>query len=228
MSNEETTPSEVSTLWASLTQIPRPWKVVDFPRLDPITKKHHGKVAIWVLSQQEQHAATAEAERVVSTLLKDQSRKKTDENTGYDIMFNNEATVQVLARACRDPENIKRPAFPSAKLMSKEFSTQEIGALMSAYIQVQAELGPIVANMSPEEMTAWLDRIAESAGATVPLYFLSPEMKNELLIFSASRLKSYRTVTSSAGSPPAATVDDSSTESDDVEHDKPVASAPTE
>ena len=189
-----------SELWSALTVTPRPWKVVDFPRIDPITKEVVGQVAIWALTQEEQIAASASADSVVKKLMKDPQRSN-EANLGYENVYNNEVTVQVLARACRDAKDIKRPAFPSPGQMRKAFSVDEVSVLAVLYLQVQAELGPIVANMTGDEEEAWIGRLAE-AGEVFPTASLSPRLLERLLISMARRLVASSMATPSAGSPP--------------------------
>lgn len=195
-------PTDISAseLWSALTKIPRPWKVVDFPRVDPMTKEPVGQLAIWVLTQEEQIAASAEADRVAKQLLKDPQRQG-EANIGYENIYNNEATVQVLYRACRDVKDVKRPAFPSASVLRKQFSVDEISALAVLYLQVQGSIGPIVATMSVEEEKAWIGRLAE-AGNVFPTSLLSPREQERLLLSMALQLVSFWTATPSPGSAP--------------------------
>lgn len=190
-----------SELWVALTQIPRPWKVVDFPRIDPITKESVGQLAIWVLTQEEQIAASAEADRVAKQLLKDPQRDG-DANIGYSNVYGNEATVQVLYRACRDVKDVMRPVFPSASMLRKHLSVDEISVLAVLYMQVQGTIGPIVASMSAEEEKLWIGRLAD-AGDVFPTAALSLREMEALLLSSAKQLVSFWTATSSAGSAPA-------------------------
>ena len=190
-----------SELWTALTNIPRPWKVVDFPRVDPITGDPIGQVAIWVLTQEEQIAASAEADQVAKRICKD-AQKNGEANLGYEIVYGNEATVQVLYRACRDVKDLSRPAFPSASLLRKQLSVDEISVLAIHYMQVQGTIGPIIASMTAEEEKLWIGRLAE-AGDVFPTGLLSSREQERLLLSMASQLVSFWTGTSSPGSAPA-------------------------
>ena len=121
---------------------------------------------------------------------------------GYAVMFDNESSVRVVVRAVRDAKDPKKQAFPSAELMRAQLSVTEIGALMSAYIDTQAKFGPIISTMSEAEMEAWIDRIAEDATKSVPLYLVSPEQRVDLLHYLACLISKLRTGKFSAGSPP--------------------------
>lgn len=199
---ENVTPSD---LWLALSAIPRPYKLVDLPRNLPGTSTPVGQVAIWPLSQEEQMAVNAEADRFTKKLLRD-PQKKDEANLGYEHTYANEVAIQVLWRVCRDASDIdggshKRPAFPSPKLMRETFTADEVGVLFNEYLTVQSELGPIVAGMSDDELEAWVRRIAKG-GSAYPFDSLSWEQQRTLVLFMACRLDSYWTAMSSAGSQP--------------------------
>ncbi len=197
---EEPTPSE---LWLALTMIPRPMREVPFPRNIPGTATPIGSVAMWPLTQEEQHAANAAADTFTKALFKDPQRAG-EANLGYHNVFTNEIAIQILHRACRDvKEPAERPAFPSTRRMRENFSTDEIGVLFSTYCTVQSELGPIRARMSRAETEAMIVRLAEG-GSSNPLDSLSWELQRSLAVSTASRLVACWTAMSSAGLPPDA------------------------
>lgn len=185
-----------SKLWLKLQEMPRPSRVVDFPRIGP-DGSPVGSLAMWVLTQEEQMICSAAAEEFTRRVLKD-GRK---EELGYDAVYSNAACVEILYRACRDPEDIKRPAFPTPKAIRETLTADECGRLFEHYLTVQLEVGPIVAHMSPEEMNAWVARIAEG-GSAFPFDLLSSDVQKTLVLFMARRLASSPMATSSAGSPP--------------------------
>lgn len=202
-------------LWALLCEMPRPSKVVDFPRKgadgEPV-----GQIAIWVLTQEEQSAAAAAAQNLTQKLVKD-APKRDDARAGYDDVYANVAAAELLFRACRKPgvPNLTQPAFPSTEALRSKLTVDEVGALLNHYYTVQADLGPIVAHMSQEELDALVEKIAKS-GERFPLDLLSPALLRILAFSLACRLHALRTATSSSGSPPAS--DDSATEKP---HDEP-------
>jgi hypothetical protein len=189
-----------SALWLALTKMPRPHKLVDIPRNFPGTTTPIGQVAMWPLSQEEQMAVNAEADRFTKKLLQD-PQKRDEANLGYQHTFSLEAAVQILSRACRDVTDLNRPAFPSPKQMRQHLTADEIGVMYQQYMTVQLELGPIVAFMSDDEMEGWIRRIA-AGGSAFPFASLSWEAQQRLVLSMASRLASYLTDTSSAGLPP--------------------------
>ena len=187
-----------SALWAALTAVPRPSRMIPLPRNLPGTNTPVGEVLVWPLTQEEQMASNTEAERVVRKLLKDNAPKKGEENIGYLNSFSNECAVQVLFRACRDTKDIKRRAFPSPAAMRGELSTDEVGVLFASYCTVQAELGPIRAYLTEEESEAIVVKLIEG-GSAFPFDSLSWEAQRTLVSFMASRLAHCWMVMSSAG-----------------------------
>ena len=193
---EELSPS---ALWLALTALPRPSREIPLPRMgangEPV-----GSVLIWPLTQEEQMASNADADRFTKQLLKDPQRKD-EANLGYDHTFTNEMAVQVLFRACRDVTDIKRPAFPSPLAMRSTFTTDEIGVLFNSYCTVQAEVGPIRADLSTEECEALILRL-EEGGSAFPFDSCSYQAQRTLVLTMASRLVSCWTRISWLGSQP--------------------------
>jgi len=175
-------------------------KTVDYPRSMPDSEVQVGQIIMWPLTQNEQMASNAEADRFAKKLLRE-SQKKDEATLGYDSIYSNEVAVQVLYRACRDVQNYKQAAFPTPSDMREKITADEIGGLFALYCSVAAEVGPLVTRMSDEEMEAWVVALAEG-GAQYPFALLSAECQQRLLSFMASRLHSFWTATPSAGSPP--------------------------
>lgn len=201
---EEMSPTET---WLAFTAIPRPYRIIPLPRCLPGTDTPAGEVAIWPLRQEEQMAANAEADRFTKVLMKDPQRRE-EANLGYMHTYTNEVAIQVLYRACRDPKDMEaknpRAAFPSPGLMRKEMSTDEIGVLFQNYCTVQYELGPIRAQLTPEEEETLIFRLQEG-GSAFPFDTLSWEEQRTLLLSMASRLVSCWIAMSSAGLQPDVT-----------------------
>lgn len=201
-------------LWVQLSEMPRPQRVVDYPRRDPITGKMVGKVTMRVLSQAELMSAAASAEKYAVDLLKRKPQRGED-SKAYDDIYANESTVQLLFRAVWranqtgedqwEPGNL--PFFPSPEAIrgneagTKGLPQEEIGVLLQTYLRTQRELGPIVSEMTAEEVDAWVEALVK-AGSTYPLSRLTSEALDALLMRMASRLHSFLTATTSSGSPP--------------------------
>lgn len=186
-------------LWAALQTQPRPFRVVPFPRNDA-EGKPIGEVAIWVLTQGEHMDAAADAERLAREKLKESTRRE-DLSYGYETLFSNELACQVLARACRQADDVTKAAFPSGKMVRQVLTPDEVEVLFRHYLSVQAELGPIVSEMTKEEMDAWVRRLAEG-GPGFPFNSLSLAQQMILVRFMACQLVASWTATFSAGSQP--------------------------
>lgn len=195
--------SDPKDLWGEITAVPRPSRDVAFPRKFPDGNER--KLAIRVLTQEEQMVCAAAAEDFArKTILRDKGAaipKGDEARQGYDDIYKNAAAIEVLYRACRKVDDHTKPAFPSPTQMRAELSVDEVGVLFDHYLSTQAELGPIVARMSKEEVDAFVDRLMAS-GDRFPLDLLSPDLLKTLLLSMASRLHSLLTVTSSPGSRP--------------------------
>ncbi len=189
-----------SHLWLKLQEMPRPSKLVDFPRRgedgEPI-----GQTAIRILTQEEQMACAMAAEKSAREHLKDAKR----DEIGYERFFSDAHCVEVLYRACRDPDDVTRTAFPSSKLLREALTTEECAALFTHYLTIQLELGPTVSNMGDEEIEAWIDRLVEG-GSAFPFDLVSSDLQKILLLHMAYQLRSSQTDTSSVGSPPEETI----------------------
>lgn len=195
----EAEPLSPSELWLALTALPRPSRELPIPRKKEGSDEPIGHVRVWPLTQEEQMAANAEADRFTKTLLKD-PQKKDEANLGYHHTFTNEVAIQVLWRACRDVNDVARPAFPSPNLMRGTFTTDEIGVLFAGYSTIQGEIGPIRAEMSTEETEAIIFRIVEG-GSAHPFDSCSWDQQRTLVHSMASRLVNCWTAMSSAGLP---------------------------
>ena len=181
-------PSDIdpADLWAQITALPRAHRVVPFPR-DGEDGQPIGEVAIWVLHQEERSAATLAAEKKVRALMKDSMPQRGESSLGYDALFEDRATVEILYRACRKVGAIERPAFPSPDELAKRLTGDELAVLMRSYIRVQAELGPITADLSQDEVDAWVEVLA-TGGRRHPFDLLSTGGLLHLLRSMASRV----------------------------------------
>lgn len=191
-------------LWDRLCAMPRPHKVVDFPRRDSSGELiKDAQIAVWVLTQGEQEEAAARAEQRTRDLLK--SPKSAETLSTVDLkasdVYRNAAADELLYRACRQlPPNLKTPFFPTPALLRQYLTVDEIAVLCQLYYGVQDDLGPLVTTMTDAEREALLAQL-EKDGARFPLGSLSREQVNELLIFSVCRRSTSSTGTSSSGKP---------------------------
>lgn len=209
-----------NALFDALCALPRPCRVVDLPRKDP-TGETPFQVHMQVLTQQERMAATAEAERFAQRALRAREKneesfapKRGEHSQGYEDLYYNELSTQLLVRACRRVEDPKWPFFPSADHIRKTLTGDEIGVLSSTYHVVQAELGPILVTLDNDEVDAWIAVLKEGASAR-PLSHLSSGALRDLVMALVSRLSPSSTGTGSSGEPAEDGVTNSSGQSDD-------------
>lgn len=187
------------TLWTQMTQLPRPYREVDFPRKDPITGDPMGQVVMTVLTQEEQMLCSSRAEEFTRKVLK--SVPKNDEaRRGYDDLYDNAGACEILFLAVRRKSDPKLHFFPSVEKIRKELTADEVGMLMLHYFTVQREVGPQVSTMSEEEVDAWVKRLTEG-GSAFPLDLLSLGALRSLVLSLAKRQAISATDTTSPGSP---------------------------
>lgn len=184
-----------SDLWTQITAMPRPHRLVDFPRTLPDGTVP--KVAFQVLSQDEGMAAKASAEGKVRKILKDSGPAS---GQGYADLSEMRESMELLFRACRQPDNMAKPFFPTVEAVGK-LTTDEIAVMVLNYRRVQMELGPIASEMSNDEVDAWVERLAKG-GSLFPFDGLSSGAQSRLITSMASRLWSFMTDRSSPGSQP--------------------------
>lgn len=183
--------------WAKLIALPRPHRVVEFPR--KLGNEAPVELAMWVLSQEEQMACSASADAVAKKLLKE-TPKSDERSRGYEDIYQNAAAVEVLFRVCRKKDNLEQPFFPSPDMIRRHLTTDEIALLFTHYLSLQAELGPIVARMEKGEMDDLIAQLVAS-GSRFPLDSLSPETLKNLAISMVSHLHAYSTGIYSPGTP---------------------------
>jgi hypothetical protein len=184
-------------LWAQIIATPRPSRIVDFPR-NGEDGKPLGQIRLRTLTQSEQMESASAAERVAKKFMRE-AVGSDQMNHGYESVFRNASAVEILFRASFKVDEW-RFFFPSPDEMRKRLSVDEIGILMHSYMITQAELGPIVSQLSESELEAWIHRLSEG-GSRVPLAFLSSEAQSELLTHMASLIQSFRTDKSLRGLP---------------------------
>lgn len=186
-------------MWAEITQCPREFRLVPFPRA---WKGEQVEVAMVILTQEESFLANLAAEKNVRKMLRDDMPAKgSDMTEGYVKLFELAAGPEILFRACRNPLDIGKPFFRTREEISKFLTTDEIGILLREYTMVRVEMGPILTELTADEMDAWIDRLTE-AEDLYPLVLLDAELLNRALRTMVSRLKALRTEKNSATSPP--------------------------
>lgn len=202
-------------LWSQITTLPRAHRVVPFPRMNadgvPI-----GNVAIVVLDGDDVTLANINAEKAAREQYKrivGELPKNDEVNEAYSKAFNARASRELIYRSCKkandcqpdyrgvcivDHERLS-PMFPTLEAIGK-LSTDETAVLIRHYMQTQAEVGPIVANMSKDEMNAWIEVLGKG-GSSAPLALLSSDQANALVMHMACQLCDSQTANNSHGTP---------------------------
>ena len=190
-------------LFAQIIAVPRPHRLVPFPRNNPDTSEPICEVAMVILSQQEAMVVASEAEKVARKLLKNDMPNKEELAKGYNDVYNNASAVEVLYRSCKDPNDLNRSFFPSKQAIGDVLSSDEIAILLNHYFTMNVELGPIVGVLTEDEMQAWIKKLAEGGGSSQ--YFLNSfswEALKGLVTAMAIQLFSSPTAKSLPGLPP--------------------------
>ena len=194
-------PKEVSaaTLWQRVTALPRPSDVVDFPRKDdegnPIAQ-----VLMRVLTQAEVTSATANAERFARQVMAGSIPKADEAASGYEAIYQNDLNVQLVYLSARQVDDQTKPFFPSQAEMRTHLTPDEIGALVRAYVIVQAERGPMVSQMTDGDFDAWVAKLKEG-GNSAPLASLSLDALRALVKHLVSALPRSQMDSSLPGTP---------------------------
>jgi hypothetical protein len=219
-------PAEVesSELWRKLTQRPRPVSdPIDFPESDE-TGKPVGQYRLRILTETELQYVRATADIAARQIMGKSAPKNGEVSFGYEDIYRNELTVQMVAIACRDVNKPHAlPAFMSAKHARDRLTTDQFGVIMNAYALFRRDHGPEVAELTVEEMEAWIKVLMEG-GKRLPLARLTSEALTDLVMHLVSKLKSLSEDSGSAGSPPA----DSPMETPARDDAAPEPEAPTE
>ncbi len=189
-------------LWAQIISMPRPHRLVPFPRKGE-DGKPLGQIAMWPLSQDEQGQAIAAAEAFVRKVLKEEKQMPTagEPRMGYEDLIENRRSIEILFRCCRNPNDLDRPFFPAKEQIGQKLTTDEIAVLVWNYLRVKAELGPIESEMGAEEREAWIEKLAKG-GSLDPLDSLSLAAQSTLIRSMAVELWNSRMANSSPGGQP--------------------------
>lgn len=185
-----------SDLWIKLTERPRPTCDFQMPGVDK-DGQPLPSCKLWVLTESELHVCRAQADAAAKVILRGEYKAG---DLGYEDIYRNELSVQLVAQAARNPKNVIFPAFQSAKHARQALTTDEFAAFAEAYVTFRRESGPLIADMSPDEMDAWLEVLIKG-GSAVPLARLEFQVVTALLMHSLSKAPNSSTGSGSAGSP---------------------------
>jgi hypothetical protein len=188
-----------SDLWLALSKRPRPHRTVEFPTKDGSV----GQLALWILTEHELHTCRANAATEARNRLGERSKEGSE--VAYEEIYRNELIVQLVCMACRNISDMRVPAFPTAAIARQCLLTDEFWFLYQAYSLFRAESGPMLSELTPAEMNAWL-KVLQEGGSRVPLARLGLEAVIDLLMHSVASQTSSSTGSGSAGLPPDASL----------------------
>jgi hypothetical protein len=190
--------ADPSELWQKLTERPRPTCDFQFPGKDK-NGNPLPPAKLWVLREAELHACRANASKVAKEMVGEAGKVG---DLGYEEIYRNEMATEMVALCVRAHDDPTFPGFPSAKAVRQRLTTDEIALIAGAYTQFRVESGPMISELTPVEMEAWLKVLQEGA-SRVPLARCSGEALSDLVMFLVSKIATPSTDTGSAGSPPS-------------------------
>ncbi len=183
-------------LWRKLSQRPRPSTVVDFPARRG--EESPGKLALRVLTESELDYCRGAAETVAKEFCGKEGKAG---DLGYEDVYRQELALQLICFAARDPADNDVPIFPLPKHARQKLTTDELAQLVQSYHYFRAESGPLLYELTADEMEAWI-QVLVKGGSRVPLARCSGEALTDLVMFLVSKLGNSPTDSGSAGSPP--------------------------
>lgn len=162
-----------------------PNATVDFPRYDE-QGQAVSKVYLRPLTQLEQDQARANAAAYVQDVL---SSKRVDAKWRPEELEDNAVMAEVLAIACRDPDDPSKPFFPYGVVETRECTTDELAMLAVDYANVKEAAYPGMSSMSEEDMWTWVRAFEEDA-ARFPFSRVSRSRLEAFSLWAAKSLVS--------------------------------------
>lgn len=190
--DEKADPGE---LWTRLTQLPRPKsEEYEFRARGEVA----GRLVFWVLTASELATARVEANKATKAALGEDAKVG---NLAYEEEYQEWLQIHILWAAARQLDDQRFPSFLSPKKLRELLTDDEITTVIRAYADFRRRCGPILSELTPDEMEAWI-RLLQEGGSRFPLAACTTEALIDLISFLVSKLPTSPTGTSSAGSPP--------------------------
>lgn len=162
-----------------------PHAVVDYPRYDDV-KQPVAKVHIRILTVAEQDQCLANARLYVERLL---ASGKKDQALDWrpEELEHNARITEILAVACREPDEPEKPFFTHGVTDVRQHCTaEELGVLANVYASL-VHRNPRLGDMTDEDIEAFL-RVVKEGTLEHPFSFCSRE---QLEILCAYCVKSW-------------------------------------
>lgn len=138
-----------------------PHATVDFPRYDDLGQAV-ARVYLRPLTQYELDVCRANARAYVHGLLRDGSGNATWKP---EELEDNATAAEILAVACRDPEDPGKPFFQYGVVETRECTTEELSMLFRDYNIIREKSYPTFREMTDAEALGWLKALEEDAEA---------------------------------------------------------------
>lgn len=157
-----------------------PHVVIDYPRFDDL-RQPVARVHIRLLTVAEQDRALADARLYVERLLA-HSKKDSAVDWRPEELEHNARVTEILAVACREPDDPSKPFFDSGVMEIREHCTpEEIGILINAYAKL-ASYNPRLGDMADEDIEAFL-RVVKEGTLQDPFSFCSRDQLETLITY---------------------------------------------
>lgn len=188
--------ADPSELWVKLSALPRP---VSAEHEFKAKNAEVGNFVFWTLTAEQLSWVRVEAHKATKALLGEETKPGI---IAYEEEYENQRACFLLSLACRQAADPRFPIFATARGLREQLTDDEIAVALVAYAHFRRESGPILEELTPEEMEAWIKLLQEGA-SRAPLARLSGAAASDLILYLVSKLGTSATGTSSAGSPPA-------------------------
>jgi len=181
----------------ALSSTTRPHKVIDFPRY--VDGKPVCQVALVMLTAAEMRQAGSAAAKYIT-------KEYGDTQIGRDDAYENRLSLEILWRSMRLPHDLTRRSdtFVTPDKLEEACSQDELDVLFMAFSIARRELGPIISELTPAEIDAWVEVLGKGASA-VPLARMTSGAQRDLVMHLASTLWTSRMDSSSPGEQRAST-----------------------
>lgn len=176
--------------------------VVPFPRFkedgSPVCNVH-----VRILTVGEEDVCLANARKYVADKLR---TKEADLPWRPEELEYNAQILEVLAIACRDPDNPEEPFFRMGVVEARKFfNSEELGVLANVYTDIKTRNIPGLKNMTEEEVEAWVDALSEDWDVLPFAYYSRRQLETlcerlAKLLVSQRRSSTGQTSTSSSSS----------------------------
>lgn len=137
-----------------------PHATVDFPRFDDAGRPV-AQVYLRPLTQMELDLARANARAYVARIL----GKEGNVPWKPEELEDNATAAEILAVACRHPDDPERPFFEYGVVETRMCTTEELAILFNHYNVIREKSYPTFREMTDVEAMAWIKAIEEDANS---------------------------------------------------------------